>query len=95
MTTETKRRLILSKWRGSRDEVATLRAEIKELEIERDDALDDRDSIQNERNALQSQLDEREGPGMREALTDVKYWMHAAQFRRSWPLLRKIEDALG
>ena len=29
------------------------------------------------------------------ALVDVKYWMQAAQFRRSWPLLRKVEDALG
>ena len=32
---------------------------------------------------------------MESALVDVKYWMHAAQFRRSWPLLRKVEDALG
>lgn len=28
-------------------------------------------------------------------LIEVRYWMHDAQFRRSWPLLRKVERALG
>lgn len=32
---------------------------------------------------------------MESALVDVKYWMQAAQFRRLWPLLRKVEDTLG
>lgn len=73
MTTETKRRLILSKWRCIRDDLVEAREQIESLESEQDARCAELES----------------------ALTDVKYWMHAAQFRRSWPLLRKVEEVLG
>ena len=49
-----------------------------------------RHNWQAEADELRDQIEQLES-----ALVDVKYWMHAAQFRRSWPLLRKVEDALG
>jgi hypothetical protein len=75
MTTETKRRLLLSKWNGF-DRVGDMREQLDA----KDETIGD----------LRWQIEQLES-----ALTDVKYWMHAAQFRRSWPLLRKVEEVLG
>lgn len=73
MGNETKKRLLLSKWRSEletlREDVEQLEARVADLETERDDIAD--------------------------TLEQVKYWMHDAQFRPTWPLLRKVEDALG
>jgi seryl-tRNA synthetase len=110
MTTETKRRLLLSKWRGvairsevdrrmerllidvdrlndligkisdQDDKIETLEADLKE-------AREQIESLESEQDARCTELES--------VLVDVKYWMHAAQFRRSWPLLRKVEDVLG
>lgn len=98
MTTETKRRLLLSKWRC---ELETLRdnAEQHKRDInERDDKIGDLEATVKEIEtdlelAREAHVDEI--AAMESALVDVKYWMHAAQFRRSWPLLRKVEEVLG
>lgn len=95
MSNETKRRLLLSKWRC---ELETLRdnAEQHKRDInERDDKIGDLEATVKEIEtdlelAREAHVDEI--AAMESALVDVKYWMHAAQFRRSWPLLRKVED---
>ena len=66
MGNETKKRLLLSKWRGEQDAG-------RENERECDCYVEDLVAV----------------------LTEVKYWMHDAQFRPTWPLLRKVEDALS
>jgi hypothetical protein len=98
---ETKKRLLLSKWRTSQDEGVRLRAEIEELESARDEAWHDVEVLQDERNSLQSELDDLQGtPAMCDVLTDVKYWLHDGLVMHrlvSDPrqLLRKVEDVLG
>ena len=73
MSSETKKRLLLSKWRSEIEKLRDEQDRHEEQIAERDYQIEQMESV----------------------LTDVKYWMHKAQFRRSWPLLRKVEDALG
>ena len=98
MTTETKRRLILSKWRGDlerlRDNAEQYKRDLDELTDKLDHAESQLKEAEHDLElAREAHVDEI--AAMESALVDVKYWMHAAQFRRSWPLLRKVEDALG
>jgi hypothetical protein len=97
MTTETKRRLLLSKWNG---ELETLRYNAKQHKRDIDELTDKLDHAESQLKEAEYDLElAREAhvdeiAAMESALVDVKYWMHAAQFRRSWPLLRKVEKAL-
>lgn len=109
MDTETKKRLLLSKWRGVADRaevarrmerllsdvdrlndlVGKLAAQDEETERLRADLVDAQEQVK----ALESEQNETT-EAMESVLTDVKYWMHDAAFRSSWPLLRKVEDVL-
>lgn len=107
---ETKRRLLLSKWRGVADRaevelrlgrllrdvdqlndlVGKLATQDEEIEKLKADLVEAREEVKS----LEAEQDEATD-NMAQVLTDVKYWMHRAQFRPTWPLLRRIEDVLS
>ena len=55
-------------------------ADLREQIDKKDEELNDRDW----------QIEQLES-----VLVDVKYWMHGACFRSTWPLLRRVEEVLG
>lgn len=85
MSGETKKRLLLSKWRG-------LAARIETLEAELDDSREELKEAEDERDAYADSL-ERE-------LLRVKYWLHdglvlGKLVSNPRDLLRSVEEVLG
>ncbi len=85
MSTETKRRLLLSKWRGLRERLEALESELGHAKDQIRSLEDDRDEYAER---------------MERVLHDVKYWMleplaHHMPMRDPRVILRKVEDVLG
>lgn len=89
MANETKKRLLLSKWR---EEVGALRAEL-------DDREDEIQTLQSDLEDANEQIAARDS--LQDAtLLDVKYWMlgvlvHHRPMSDPRVILRKVEEAIG
>lgn len=96
---ETKRRLLISRWRAREGVAAELEERIKELrashmnlEADLEEANDSLEEAEAERDAYAADLEA--------ALVDVKYWLHEGLVHgklvsKPREMLRRIEDLVG